>query len=144
MKKFLKSLVAVMLVCLMAVSFTSCGIPKDPAKVKANLEGEGYKVLLEQVDLGDIGDLLGDKTEANLTASKGDEYITVTWYKDEADAKAAIEDFKKELEEAKAELKDMEDGEAKDKLQKRIDNITSGRSGKMVWVGTKAAVKAAK
>ena len=33
---------------------------------------------------------------------------------------------------------------AKDMLQKEIDNAAYGRSGKIVWFGTKAAVKAAK
>ena len=140
----MKSLLAVMLIAMMAISFTSCGIPSDPAKAKANLEGEGYKVLLEQVDLGDLGNMLGDKTEANLVATKGEESVTITWYKEEADAKTAYDALKKTFEDAKAQLEKMEDGEQKDALKKEIDNAAYGRSGKIVWFGTKAGVKAAK
>ena len=46
MKKFFKSLVAVMLVAMMAISFTSCGgVNKDPLKAAENLEANGYTVV---------------------------------------------------------------------------------------------------
>ena len=144
MKKLLKSLLALMLISMMAISFVSCGVPSDPAKAKANLEGEGYKVILEQVDLGDLGAALGDKTEATLSAIKGEELVTITWYKNADDAKAAYEKLEETYKKAKEELKKMEDGEAKDAAKAMLDNAAFGRSGKIVWTGTKAAVKAAK
>ncbi len=144
MKKFFKSLVAVMLVAMMAISFTSCGVSKDPTKEKEKLEGKGYKVVLEQVDLGDLGDLIGDKTEANLVATKDGESVTIQWFKEEADAKAAYDKLKEANDKAKENLKKMEDGEAKDDAKKALDNYAFGRSGKIVWFGTKTAVKDAK
>ena len=144
MKKLLKSLLAVMLISMMAISFVSCGVPSDPAKAKKNLEAEGYAVVLEQFDLGDLGAALGDKTEANLVATKGEEIVTITWYKNADDAKAAYEKLEETNKKAKEELKKMEDGEAKDAAKAMLDNAAFGRSGKIVWSGTKAAVKAAK
>ncbi len=140
MKKFFKSLVAVMLVAMMAISFTSCGVSKDPTKEKEKLEGKGYIVVLEQIDLGGL-----DKTEANLVATKeGGETVTIKWYKEEADAKAAYDKLKVANDKDKEALKKMEDGDAKDVAKKALDNYAFGRSGKIVWFGTKTAVKDAK
>lgn len=134
MKKFLKSLVAVMLVCLMAVSFTSCGISDDPAKVKANLEKEGYKVLLadDAISTGVIAEAYGLKAGdivASLTATNGDETISIVFCGNGDAAKTV-----------------------KDKMQEQIDKMDEedkkdlkwGKSGKAVYMGTAAAVKAAK
>ncbi len=141
MKKLLRSLLAVMLISMMAVSLASCGISSDPKKTKEKLEAEGYSVMLEQVNLGEA---LGDKTEAYLVASNGEENVTITWYKNADDAKAAYEELEESYKKAKKELKEMEDGELKDALKKKLDNVAYGRSGKIVWFGTKAGVKAAK
>ena len=141
MKKLFRSLIATMLISMMAISFVSCGIAKDPTKAKAKLEKKGYAVVLEQIDLGDV---VGDKTEANLVATKGTDTVTITWYKEAADAKAAYDALKASFDKAKDELAKMEDGEEKDALKKELKNAAYGRSGKIVWFGTKDAVKAAK
>lgn len=124
MKKFLKSLVAVMLVCLMAVSFTSCGVPQNPEKAKANLEKNGYSVIVGSPD--DLG-LDGTKVETILIATKGllsADSVTIIYYKDAAAAKERYNEMKEEN-------KDNEDS-----------NFDFGRSGKAVYYGHKNAIKA--
>lgn len=138
-KKFFRSLVAMMLVCLMAISFTSCGISKNPEKVKEKLEKKDYSVILNTLDLGDLS-----KCEATLTASNGDESIQIFWYKEAEDAREAYEEYKEAYEKAKDEIKDMDDGEAKDKAEETLKNTGYGKSGKVVWFGTKKAIRAAK
>ncbi|MBR2337182.1 MAG: hypothetical protein IKA61_04465 [Clostridia bacterium] len=124
MKKLLKSLLAVMLISMMAISFTSCA-PKAE-KVKENLEKAGYTVMLFE---GDDAEEYDEGVTAVLTAVKGLDYknsITIVWY-------ANADDAKKAEEEAKEELKEMGD-EGADYVVKR--------SGKCVWMGHKDAVKA--
>ena len=44
MKKFLKAMLAAMLIAITAVTVCSCGVPSDPAKAKENLKKNGYAV----------------------------------------------------------------------------------------------------
>ena len=44
MKKFLKAMLAAMLIAITAVTVCSCGVPSDPAKAKENLESNEYVV----------------------------------------------------------------------------------------------------
>ena len=127
MKKFFKSLVTLMLVCLMAVSFTSCGVPSDPAKAKANLEENKYVVVylsdaitLTATELG-FG-LERGTLKASVTGTNGEEAISIYYCNDSATAKK----IKEKLSENKGE------------------NVVVGKSGKVVWTGTKEAIKAAK
>ena len=136
MKKFFKSLVAIMLIAMMSISFTSCGMPNDPTKTKANLEKEGYSVvylsdaisLTTQEALFGVsrGGLIGVVTGTN---SNGSEMVVVYYCKDSKVAKTVYDKIKAEYDTADAEEK---------------KDTAVGKSGKVVWMGTKAAIKAAK
>ncbi len=163
MKKFLKSLVAVMLVCLMAVSFTACGgVSKDPAKAKANLEKNGYAV----VSLHNDGSLVEGTAAAaaitgmvagyGLKASDIDYVVTgtaeiegsyesvVIYYCKTKDAATKIHDaIEKQYNDLKAKVDKMEDGSDKDEAKAELKDSKYGKSGTVVWMGTKAGVKAA-
>ena len=128
-----------MLVCLMAISFTSCGISKNPEKVKEKLEKKEYTVILNTLDLGDLS-----KCEATLTATNGEDSIQIFWYKEAEDAKKAYNEYKEAYEKTEDEIKNMDDGDAKDKAEETLKNSGYGKSGKVVWVGTKKAIKDAK
>ena len=173
MKKFFKSLVAVMLVAMMAISFTSCGgVNKDPVKAAENLEANGYTV----ISLHDDGSLIGgtasqaaiaaavaifdvkaENVDYVVTGSKGDESIAIYYCKD-ADtatkiydfAKKAQDDAKAEIEKMKEEAKSLEGDEkaqaeeAIKEAEEELKDVSFGKSGKIVWLGTKAGAKATK
>ena len=124
MKKLMKSLLAMMLIVMMAVSFTSCGVPSDPAKAKANLKDNGYGATaitasmlgLEEAEVEAI--VGGGKSLTNT--------VVIVYFKDVEDAK-----------EYHAKLQEAAKGESD-------SDYVYGRSGKAVYAGHKDAVKAAK
>ena len=150
MKKTLRMLALVMAVLMCIFAVVACDSNKDanedtekkeevikpnsdPAKAKENLEKEDYVVTL--IDDESVLKLSGiDGLVAAITAMKGTDAeeadaISIYYFKDSDSAKKAEENefIKEALEEAKKE-----------------DNVSTGISGKILWMGTKAAVKAAK
>ena len=127
MKKFTKIL-ALTLVLIMSVAlFASCAAPnKDPEKAKEALEKADYEVLRLDEGL----DVLYEGLEAYLMAEDedGEEGIIIYYFKDSATAKDAWEEVEKEVEEMKEEEPDL----------------IAKLSGKMIYIGTKDAIKAAK
>lgn len=67
MKKFFRILAATMLLAVMATTLCSCGVPSDATKAKANLEKNGYTVVMLQ----------GSYTGSIISINTGVEY-TVT------------------------------------------------------------------
>lgn len=134
MKKMVKIIALAMVAVMLMLTLASCGAKpsSDPAKAKEKLEKEGYKVAL--VENEDVLKLSGlDGLVASLTAMKGDskedaQGVSIYYFKDADSAKKAEENefIKAAIEEAKKE-----------------DDASTGRSGKMIWIGTKEAVKAA-
>ena len=125
MKNFIIKTLALALVAVMACAvLVSCGAPNsDPKKAKEALEDAGYIVVLV-----DSAILLPDGVKASLTAYKDGEYLVVTYYDDKDvlnDAWDKAEDEAKELEE-------------------EYEDIVCKKSGKMIFIGTKQAVKDAK
>ena len=136
MKKFAKVLSVVLAVMLLSVMFTGCVAKAD--KTEAKLDKKGYTVTSTQssnlisksaaqakaalVGAAKVEDLVtGTKTEDGKVES-----VWVIYYKETADAKEMMEN--------------------KDDLKKTFgsddsDNIVVKRSGKVVIVGTKKAVK---
>lgn len=127
MKKFTRIL-ALTLVLIMSVAlFASCAAPnKDPEKAKEALEDADYEVLLLDEGL----DAFYEGLEAYLMAEDedGEEVIIIYYFKDSAAAKDAWEEVEKEVEEMKEEEPDL----------------IAKQSGKMIYIGTKDAIKAAK
>ena len=139
MKKFLKSLVAAMIVCLMAVSFTSCGISDDPAKVKENLTEAEY--VFDEAVVSAVVNVFATanwvisswtKIEQAIfaTSKDGEDSILVIFCNDKDLLKSIYEDLEAVFEKAKGEDKEAD--------------VKKGKSGSCAWIGTKAAIKAAK
>ena len=150
MKKTLRMLALVMAVLMCIFAVVACDSNKDakedtekkeevikpnsdPAKAKENLEKAGYEVML--MDDESVLKLLGiDGLVAVISAMKGTDAeeadaISIYYFKDSDSAKKAKEnEIIKEAIEAAKEEKD----------------VSTGISGKILWMGTKAAVKAAK
>ena len=94
-----------------------------PSKAKSALEKAGYKVtLLEGEDTGN------NKLEAIVLASMDDDVITIAYYATKADANEVYDEALQNLEE----------------LGDDYEDYVVGIKDTMVWMGTEAAVKAAK
>ena len=161
MKKLAK-IFAVVLVCALAVAALVACAPKPNTnydEAKANLEKNGYAVSAVKFEEGDV------EARISATNAKSGDSVMIVWYRD-ADAandayKEAKEDFeagKKEYEEqmkeAKAQLDKLE-GTAKEIAQKAYDamkeafdemikNAVVGKSGNVVYTGTKNGINATK
>lgn len=147
MKKLLKSLLAVMLIAMMALSFTSCGVSKTPEKAEKKLEKAGYTVEITEDEatramIAEMYDLKAEDIECVLYASKGDENVSIIYCANAKAAKKIHSELKKEMKEAKEALEKLS-GTLKEEAEKELKKIKYGRSGKAVYQGTKAGVKAA-
>lgn len=134
MKNFVRVLALTLVAITLGAALVSCGGPNaDPAKAKAALDEANYLVTKTDNDLAleiteaalDIDDL-----ECIVAGVAKDDAIAIYYFED---AEAAREAF--------AELKTKTD-----KILENVDeeNVISKCSGKMVYFGTKDAVKAAK
>ncbi len=126
MKKLLKSLLAVMLISMMAISFVSCGA--KPADVGAKLEEAGYTVVVaEGEDAAEEADAEG--ATAFVGAQKGlTSYVSIVWFDNADDAEKA----EAEAKEALTAMGDLAAG------------FSVERKGKVVIAGTATAVEDAK
>ena len=148
MKKFFRILVATMLLAVMATTLCSCGVPSDATKAKANLEKNGYTVFLVQGSYK--GNIISINTgvEYTVTGTNGEESVSIIYYSAKESADKAYNEYKeshdKSLKEIKAKYDDGKiSKEVYDKEKAALDNIKFGKSGKVFYSGTKAAVKAA-
>ncbi len=148
MKKIVKIMLSFALVLGMMVSFASC-VPKTGAKAKEKLEDKGYTVVLTL-----SSDTLGAATngvaaklygldanaiEEMVVATNGDDSVTIYYCKDSASAKTLYGKLKDAKEDAIEDAKEESDSEALEAAK----NTKVGKSGKVVYAGTKAGVKAA-
>ena len=159
MKKFVRVLALMLVASMLCVMLVACSSkPADnPEDAVAALKENGYTIVYESDEV--------------VSAKKGDDFISIYWFDNEDDAnelyeeamelkeeaEEALEKLKDELKEAQDELDDMEEGFLKDaaelvvaELEEEIEeaeleaDAVVGKSGNMVWMGTKDAVKAAK
>ena len=137
MKKQIAIITAVIVMVMLSVLvLTACSPASDPADAKAALEKKGYiasvDTTIQPAALALVG-IKGVDSVLTATYSKDgkSEYLCVLYFTSAADAKAAWDEAKKDAEDAKKQSKDDSDW-------------TVGKSGKMIWYGTKAAVKAAR
>ena len=141
MKKFLKAMLAAMLIAITAVTVCSCGVPSDPAKAKENLKKNGYTpdetiatAVIKSVTTLEYGISFFDKVESSLWAVNADgETVLIVYCKDSDSAKKVNKISKSIYDKVKE----------KDKENDTKTDIKSGMSGKVVYIGTKAGVKAA-
>lgn len=138
----MKKLLAMALLVCVCLSIVACGIAKDPADLKKNLEDKDYEVLFSDKELEVKGFLtmLGlptDGAAAVVNAGKEEDdeekVIIVIYYED---AKAAGEAYEK-LQDAVDELLEDIDDDAK-------DDYKTGKSGNAIYFGHKDAIKDAK
>ena len=138
------SIVVLALVC--AMLFAACAPASNPDTAKDNLKKEGYSATVYDGDGLIVGTALAlagvENVNKVLVASNykdnSFEFLTVLYFESSKDANNAVE-------KAKEHAKDREKEEEKD--QKKEEGSVEwvfGKSGKMIWFGTKAAVKAAR
>lgn len=140
----ISTILALALVC--SVLLAACGPASDPATAKDNLKKEGYSATVYDSDNAFVKvglSLFGlEKVAQVLVASKyaddSFEFLTVLYFDSAKDANEMVE-------KAKEYAKDQEKDQEKDQKKKEGEvEWTFGKSGKMIWFGTKAAVKAAR
>lgn len=134
MKTTITRILALALVTVfMCLTLVSCGGPNsDPEKAEAALKDAGYTAILTEhkIDIDGIG---FDGLEYSINAFKGtDEYLIVYYFEDKDAANDAWDEIKDEVDELKEAAKDEE------------FDIVIEKSGKMIYYGTKDAIKAAK
>lgn len=135
----MKKILSMILVCIMALgcvfALASCGAPnKDPKAAKAALEDADYEATLTEGAALELGAAaLGiEDLEAVVSGLKDDDAVSIYYFEDKEAAEEAYEKLEELFEEMKEEAEE-EDVEVK-----------LGKSGAMVWMGTKDAIKAAK
>ena len=139
MKKFSKILALVLVTVTLSLVLVACGPNSNPAKAKSSLEENGYTVVLadDAISLTVVELVLGCErgdVTARLSGTKANEdksvdTITVIYFKDSAAAKACWEKAEQYLNKESQEDTDSA--------------IVVKRSGKMIYAGTEAAIKAA-
>ena len=164
MKRILSLSLAFVMIFACIFSLSSCFGPKpelDIGKAEDNLEDEDYTV-----NVVDDEDLLGPGQVERLYAYNGDDSIAIIEFENTKTAKLYYKQLKlerdQEIEEIKLEIKYMEhildeyskdlDSEDEDDYKDRLKDLRKeleeaeeedlfGRSGKIVWYGTKDAVE---
>ena len=138
MKKFTKILALCMLVIMVSLTFASCGLfgPKI-SKLKENLKDDDYYAYtgdgedIEYYVASVLGTKLSKTPDRYLRAEhedNNDEFLYALSYKKTSDAKKTYDDLEDWAEDF---------GKASD------EDITWGRIGKVVYIGTVDAVKTA-
>ncbi len=127
MKKALSIIAVLALVAVLGVALVAC-VPSDPDKAEANLEEAGYVVIRADSDDLIAGAVLKQiDAVTSITATNGDEGVTILYFEDTDAAKAYYEELKADFEKAEEDKEDYK----------------IGKSGKVVYAGTEAGVKAA-
>ena len=92
MKKLLRSLLAVMLISMMAISLASCAA--KPEKVEEKLKDKGYEVEMtdDADELEEFAEMLGleGKVLAAVNAMDEDGEATIMWFEKKDDADTAV------------------------------------------------------
>ena len=128
MKKALSIIAVLALVAVLGVALVAC-VPSDPDKAEANLEEAGYVVVRADSDDLIAGAALKQiDAVTSITATDGDEGVTILYFEDTDAAKAYYED-------AQAQWEKLDEDEK--------EGMKMGKSGKVVYFGTEAGVKAA-
>ena len=137
MKKFFRILAATMLLAVMATTLCSCGVPSDATKAKANLEKNGYTVVMLQGSYKGSIISINTGVEYTVTGTNGEETVSIIYYSAKESADKAYNELKASYDDGKITKENY------DKDKAALDNIKFGKSGKVFYSGTKAGVKAA-
>lgn len=135
MKKTITIISVVAIVAILAVTLMAC-IPSDYNKAYDNLkEANYYATTYKKGDLffNEMSKLIGaQNATAIVTASKGTDAITLIYFESSKDAKNCFDSFKNVIEEEKKEA---------EKNGEDTSNYVIKCSGKIIYGGTKQAVK---
>ena len=138
----MKKIISLVIVCVMLLGCTlvlsSCGGPNsDPAKAKAALDEAGYiaDITDNPIELAFYGAIGIKSVVSGMKVAEDDEdklvdAVSIFYLKDDADVDKAYETLEALYNEAKEEYEDLD--------------MEIGKSGNMIWFGTKDAIKAAK
>ena len=138
----MKKIISLVIVCVMLLGCTlvlsSCGGPNsDPAAAKAALDEAGYAADItdDPISLAFYGAIGIKSVVSGMKVAEDDEdklvdAVSIFYLKDDADVDKAYETLEKFYNEAKEEYEDLD--------------MEIGKSGNMIWFGTKDAIKAAK
>lgn len=159
MKKRILTIVSVLtLAAVLVISLVAC-IPSDPAKAEENLKAEGYDVLVVNADdfLGAGGVVLPDGCVTKVTGTKalsGDlsDSIEIYYFEDSEAASAYMDEhagWQQDIDDILAELKNAYDeGEISENdynsWKEMYEGLEMKKQGKIVYVGSADAIKAAK
>lgn len=134
MKTFAKILCLSLVAIMLCATLASCAPASDPDKSKSALDDAEYTTLKDTTIIPLALSALGVKgIDTVISGTKSGEHITIVYFTDTDSAKSAEEKVMKY-----AEDKD------KDKDKKDDSNWVFKRSGKMIYWGTKNAVKDAR
>ena len=141
MKKIISLMLVFILLLGCVCAITSCGKDKDDEKEEEVTPNKDYKKAAEALeeagytvsayDVDDLPYMEEEGYEATISAMKDDDAISIAYCVDSKTANAMYD-------EAKEQLKAMNES-APEGVK-----YVAGKSGNMVWMGTKAAIKAAK
>lgn len=135
MKKSIIVITAVIAVVMLSVlALTACAPNDKPTKAKENLDKNGYSIItipgVEYLADGALTGFYAVKSEDD----KDTEGIVVIYFEDSSKAKAAFETIKEKINKLKNYVGVDEDEESRWTLK---------QSGRTIWYGTSAGVKAA-
>ena len=134
MKKAIKILALSLVLIMSVMVLASCGAPNaDPDKAIASLKDNGYSAAKDDTWIPAALKLLGADAETVVTGTADidgkAEHVTIVYFDDADDAKAAWEKVKEYAE---------------DKKEDDDSDWTVAQSGAMIYWGTSAGIKAAK
>lgn len=141
MKKRITIVTVLALVLACAMLFAACTPASNPDTAKEKLEKKGYTVSVDfpigPTALSVLG-ITGVKkvVQGYYSDENSYEYICIIYFSSPSDVKEAID-------KVKSYASDQEKDKEKDSKDKEESDWTVGKSGKMIWFGTKNAVKAA-
>lgn len=134
MKNFVRMLSLALVAVLLGATLVSCfgfGAPNaDPDKAEKALDEAGYMVakIDNEIAVAAAGKSLGvDDLECVVTALADEEAVAIYYFEEADDAKEAFKVIKEKAEKQEEEY-----------------DVVVKRSGKMVYMGTKQAIKDAK
>ena len=134
MKKAIKILALSLVLIMSVMVLASCGAPNaDPDKAIDSLKNNGYSAAKDDTWIPAALKLLGADAETVVTGTATidgkAEHVTIVYFDDADDAKAAWEKVKEYAE---------------DKKEDDDSDWTVAQSGAMIYWGTSAGIKAAK
>ena len=139
MKKFAKVMALAMVAVLSLAALVACGPASDPNKAEAALKENGYAPthLNGTISTGVTAGILGlkgeDVTDIVFAINKDGDGIIAIYCKDSATAKSVLSKAQENLKKIEETLQIKFEGES---------NVQ--RSGKVLYTGTEAGIKAAR